>query len=67
MCANYHFSNIIGVSDAITEVFALMGKVGWAMPTLQLDTNAIQFADVLFSGELSADNESELFGVGHRE
>jgi hypothetical protein len=26
MSANYHFNNIIGASDAITEVFALMAK-----------------------------------------
>jgi transcriptional regulator with GAF, ATPase, and Fis domain len=45
MCANYHFSNIIGVSDAITKVFALMEKA------------IISGSDVLITGETGTGKE----------
>ena len=45
MCANYHFSNIIGVSDAITEVFALMEKA------------IVSGSDVLITGETGTGKE----------
>ena len=45
MCTNYHFSNIIGASDAITEVFALMAKA------------IVSDSDVLITGETGTGKE----------
>lgn len=45
MCANYNFSNIIGVSDAIKELFALMEKA--------IDSDS----DILITGETGTGKE----------
>ncbi len=45
MCANYHFSNIIGASHAIKEVFALMEKA------------IISGSDMLITGEAGTGKE----------
>ena len=45
MCANYHFSNIIGASDAIKAVFALMAKA------------IVSGSDVLITGETGTGKE----------